>query len=99
MEAVQVRPPANSWYVALGLTGLIAHGHPIPDAEAIASRLPAYAAADPAHIAAFARANVTMWNEIESNNPLPWTVTMATATRAWRSTARPCHLILRPPTS
>lgn len=76
--------PAQSWTdPASWLIKLIAHGHTITAAEAFATRLPAYAAADPAHIAAFARANVNLWNEIEHDNPIPWTTTMASATRAW----------------
>ena len=55
----------------------------ITEAEAIAARLPAYAAADPAHVAVFARANRKMWDEIETGHPVPWTQTMAAAARAW----------------
>ena len=76
--------PARSWTdPASWVIKLIAHGHTITAAEAIASRLSTYVAADPAHIAAFARANVNMWNEIERDNPIPWTRTMASAARAW----------------
>jgi transcriptional regulator with XRE-family HTH domain len=50
---------------------------------AIAARLPAYAAADPAHVAVFARANRKMWDEIEAGRPVPWTKTMAAAARTW----------------
>lgn len=76
--------PAQSWTdPASWLIKLIAHGHTIAAAEAIATRLTAYAAADPVRIAAFARANMNMWNEIERNNPIPWTTIMASAARAW----------------
>ncbi|MGH3614146.1 MAG: aminoglycoside phosphotransferase [Pseudonocardia sp.] len=76
--------PAQSWIdPASWLIKLIAHGHTISAAEAIATRLPAYAAADPAHIGAFARANANMWNEIERNHPIPWATTMASAARTW----------------
>ncbi|MGH3566909.1 MAG: aminoglycoside phosphotransferase [Pseudonocardia sp.] len=76
--------PAQSWTdPASWLIKLIARGHTVAAAEAIATRLPAYAAADPAHIAAFARANLNLWNEIERDHPIPWTVTMASAARSW----------------
>jgi hypothetical protein len=76
--------PGAGWTdPAFWLLRLIAHGHTIEHAEACAARLPAYAAADPAHIDVFARANVTMWNEIEAQNPLPWAKAMARAARTW----------------
>jgi hypothetical protein len=49
----------------------------------IAARLPAYAAADPGHVAVFARANRKMWDEIEADRPVPWTQAMAAAARVW----------------
>jgi hypothetical protein len=53
--------PGAGWTdPAFWLLRLIAHGHTIEQAEAYAARLPAYAAADPAHINIFARANVNM---------------------------------------
>jgi hypothetical protein len=61
----------------------MARGHSHQQADACAARMPAYAAADPACIDAFARANVNMWNEIESSNPIPWATTMARTARAW----------------
>ena len=76
--------PAQSWIdQGYWVIRLIAHGHTVAEAEAIAARFPVYAAADPAHIAVFARANVSMWNEIEQGRPVPWTQTMATAARTW----------------
>ena len=45
---------------AFWLLRLIAHGHTIQQAEARAARLPAYAAADPAHLDVFAHANLNM---------------------------------------
>ena len=76
--------PAQSWTdPAFWLLRLMAHGHPTAEAEAIAARLPAYAAADPGHVAVFARANVSMWNEIERDHPIPWAKTMAATARAW----------------
>src|SRR5262249_39984082 len=76
--------PAQSWIdQGFWVIRLIANGHTIADAEAIAARLPAYAAADPDHVAVFARANRKMWDEIEAGRPVPWTQTMAAAARAW----------------
>lgn len=76
--------PAQSWTdPASWVIKLIAHGHTITAAEAIATELPSYKSADPAHVAAFARANVNLWNEIESDRPIPWTTTMASAARRW----------------
>jgi hypothetical protein len=76
--------PAQSWIdPASWLIKLLAHGHTVTAAEAIAAQLPAYAAADPVHIAAFARANRNLWDEIETGSPIPWTVTMAAAARTW----------------
>lgn len=76
--------PAQPWTdQGFWLLRLIAHGHTIAQAEAIAAQLPGYAAADPAHVAVFARANAVMWNEIERNRPIPWTQTMAATARAW----------------
>jgi hypothetical protein len=47
------------------------------------ARQPADAAADPARVAVFARANRKIWDEIEADRPVPWTQTMAAAARAW----------------
>lgn len=68
---------------ACWLLRLMAHGHTIGEAEAWASRLPAYRSADPAHVNAFARANVAAWSEIEEVSPQPWTRKMAAAAREW----------------
>jgi hypothetical protein len=64
---------------------LIAAGHTAKQAERQALRLPAFAAADPAHIDLFAAANVRLWNEIEQADAgaRSWTVTMAQAAREW----------------
>ncbi|WP_049887709.1 hypothetical protein [Saccharopolyspora spinosa] len=76
--------PAQSWTdPAFWLLRLVAHGHTIKQAETIAARLPAYAAADPDHVAVFARANTNMWTEIERDHPIPWAKTMAATARAW----------------
>lgn len=48
--------PADAWTdPAFWLLRLIAHGHSAQQAETVASRLPAYAAADPARVDLFAR--------------------------------------------
>ena len=61
----------------------MARGHTAAEAEAHAARLPAYAAADPAHVDIFVRANVRMWNEIEQTNKSPWAKIMARTARTW----------------
>jgi hypothetical protein len=61
----------------------MARGHSAAEAEALAARLHAYAAADPAHVDVFNRANVSMRNEIERLNNSPWAKTMAHTARAW----------------
>ncbi len=43
-------------------------GHTAPEAEQQASRLPAFQAADPAHIDLFAAANVRLWDEIAQSS-------------------------------
>ena len=50
------------------LIRLMASGHSAEDAERLASQAPAFAKAEPAHLAVFARANVRMWNEIEEQS-------------------------------
>jgi thiamine kinase-like enzyme len=76
--------PGAGWTdPAFWLLRLMARGHSAEQAEALAARLPAYAAADPAHIDVFARANVRMWNEIEQSNKSPWAKTMARTARTW----------------
>ena len=76
--------PGAGWTdPAFWLLRLMARGHTAEQAEALAARLPAYAAADPARIDIFARANVRMWNEIEQSNKSPWAKTMARTARTW----------------
>ena len=65
------------------LLRIMARGHTAAEAEAHAARLPAYAAADPAHVDLFVRANVRMWNEIEQTNGRPWAKIMAHTARTW----------------
>lgn len=75
---------------ACWLLRLIAHGHTPGKAEAVARQLTAYAAADSAHVNVFARANVKVWSEIEQDNPIPWTQTMAAVARAWAEYRTQC---------
>jgi hypothetical protein len=58
-------------------------GHTAPEAERQASRLPAFRAADPAHIDLFAAANVRLWDEITQSNTSAWTTKMAQAAKSW----------------
>lgn len=62
---------------------MAAGGHTAAEAERQASRLPAFTAADPAHIDLFARANVRMWEEIAQASASDWTTKMAHAARSW----------------
>jgi hypothetical protein len=67
------------WIVRLMASG----GHTAPEAERQASRLPAFRAADPAHIDLFAAANVRLWDEIAQSNQSAWTKDMAQVAQAW----------------
>jgi hypothetical protein len=62
---------------------MAAGGHTAAQAESQATRLPAFTAADPAHIDLFARASVRMWEEIAQDNRSDWTRKMAEAARSW----------------
>jgi hypothetical protein len=68
---------------ACWLLRLMAHGHAPDQAEAYARRLPAYVSADASHVDAFARANVSTWNEIAESNGSRRVTTMAQAAREW----------------
>lgn len=56
-------------------------------AAELTTALPAYAAADPAHVDIFARANVSMWTEIaeqhDRKNTAAWITTLAHTARRW----------------
>jgi hypothetical protein len=65
------------------LIWLVACGHTPAEAEAQVTRTRAWQSASPAALDAFATANVRLWDEIVSNNPLDWHQQMATAARAW----------------
>ena len=67
------------WVLRLMASG----GHTAPEAEWQASRLPAFQAADPAHIDLFAAANVRLWDEIAHSSASAWTKDMARAAHAW----------------
>lgn len=67
------------WILRLMASG----GHTAPEAERQASRLPAFQAADPAHIELFAAANVRLWDEIAHSGTSAWTTDMAQAAHAW----------------
>jgi thiamine kinase-like enzyme len=67
------------WILRLMASG----GHTAPQAERQANRLPAYQAADPAHIDLFAAANARLWNEITRSSTSTWTKDMAQAARTW----------------
>jgi hypothetical protein len=58
-------------------------GHTACEAERQASRLPAFQAADPAHIDLFAVANVRLWDEIAQSGTGDWTIKMAQAAQSW----------------
>jgi len=67
------------WILRLMASG----GHTAHQAERQASRLPAFQAADPAHIDLFAAANARLWDEIAQSSTTIWTKDMAQAAHAW----------------
>jgi hypothetical protein len=67
------------WTLRLMASG----GHTAAEAERQASRLPAFRAADPAHVDLFAAANVRLWDEIAQPGTSAWTGKMAQAAHAW----------------
>jgi hypothetical protein len=67
------------WVLRLMASG----GHTACEAERQASRLPAFQAADPAHIDLFAVANVRLWDEIAQSGTGDWTIKMAQAAQSW----------------
>ena len=72
------------WILRLMASG----GHTAPEAERQASRLPAFQAADPAHVDLFAAANVRLWDEIARASTSAWTAKMAQAVEAWAAYRR-----------
>jgi hypothetical protein len=67
------------WVLRLMASG----GHTAPEAERQAGRLPAFQAADPAHIDLFAAANARLWAEVARSSASAWTAKMAQAARSW----------------
>jgi hypothetical protein len=67
------------WVLRLMASG----GHRAYEAERQASRLPAFAAAAPAHINLFAAANVRLWAEVAASSTSAWTTKMAQAAQSW----------------
>jgi hypothetical protein len=67
------------WVLRLMASG----GHTAHQAERQASRLPAFAAADPTHIDLFAAANVRLWAEVAQSSTSAWTTKMAQAAQSW----------------
>jgi hypothetical protein len=67
------------WVLRLMASG----GHSASEAEGQASRLPAFQAADPAHIDLFAAANGRLWAEVAQSSTSAWTKKMAQAAQSW----------------
>jgi thiamine kinase-like enzyme len=67
------------WVLRLMASG----GHTAHEAERQASRVPAFAATDPAHIDLFAAANVRLWAEVAQSSTSAWTTKMAQAAQSW----------------
>lgn len=65
------------------LIWLIASGHTPAQAETQVAQSRAWQSAPPVALDAFAMANVRLWDEIVSNNPLEWHQQMANAACAW----------------
>lgn len=63
---------------------LIAAGHAPEQAERCVGSVPAWQAAPPEGIDAFAAASVRLWAEIAENDPQPWKRDMAKAAQQWR---------------
>jgi hypothetical protein len=72
------------WVLRLMASG----GHTPPEAERQASRVPAFAAADPAHLDLFAAANVRLWAEVAQSSTSAWTTKMAQAAQSWSAYRR-----------
>jgi hypothetical protein len=62
---------------------MAAGGHTAASAEQQAGRVPAFAAADPAHVDLFADASTRLWEEIAQDSQSDWTAKMAHAARDW----------------
>jgi hypothetical protein len=62
---------------------LVASGHSCPSAENWAAQVPTWHAAPREYLDEFARAQASMWQEIDHDDPQPWTHRMAGAARCW----------------
>lgn len=62
---------------------LIASGHTPASAERWAMKVPAWRAAPPKGVTAFAAANRNLWAEISGTDPDAWTLRLASAAAAW----------------
>lgn len=62
---------------------LMAGGHSAAQAEDVASRLPAWSAAPPEALAAFAAASANLWAEIAGHEQSSWTKAMESAALEW----------------
>jgi hypothetical protein len=62
---------------------LVAAGHSPADAESWASRCPAWSAADPVVVDAFAAATVRMYQHFEKRDPAAWRTAMTSAVTSW----------------
>lgn len=69
---------------AYWITWLVAAGHAPEDAERWAARIPAWQAAPPAGVRAFAEANARLWAEIGGEHPDAWTSRLVDASEVWR---------------
>ncbi|MEY9988055.1 hypothetical protein ABIE67_000087 [Streptomyces sp. V4I8] len=70
---------------ALWVVWLINSGHTPTQAEKWAARIPAWNIAPPAAIDAFARAAVSVWEEIADGQTQPWVLDILNAARTWRT--------------
>ncbi|RLV68130.1 Aminoglycoside phosphotransferase [Streptomyces sp. CBMAI 2042] len=67
---------------------LIAAGHTPASAEHWAAEIPSWHTAPAEGITAFAAANANLWSEINTADPDPWTLRLATAATAWHAHRR-----------
>ncbi|MFE9011405.1 aminoglycoside phosphotransferase [Streptomyces cyaneofuscatus] len=67
---------------------LIAAGHTPASAEHWAAEIPSWHTAPAECSTAFAAANANLWSEINTSDPDPWTLRVATAATAWHAHRR-----------
>jgi aminoglycoside phosphotransferase (APT) family kinase protein len=81
--------PGPAWAdSALMIPRLIATGHTLAQAEQVARQVPAYADADPRHLAIFARTIHAFWQHRTNEAPLPHRATLLHAAQVWALTDR-----------